>query len=370
VTEVCREWTQPDGLHFRGKCGNEFMPKTGSDGCNVCVNPVRPLPIYGCYGCSSDKEFPSAYRVAGFGVTPPSCVGDINGLITGADETSTHINAYNVYCHAFTNAEIIEFINSSLLFHLQNDVCLPEGYSLANTCEWMSETRQILSYMGYRQAFNNQYDTSVPDTYPTNIYSFSPGLLIQNPAFFATSPYDVVACHGTWPVPGIHNANPPIEGYPASFGAADGITVSLSGALTATGRKPFAVMGANVNVNGGGEYATGPGERRVRVHLKAAAGGNMHLQITSVNRRIQWASRYNKSLAQYANDTVLNPVAAIGVYVGGSCNMFKEMNYIGKPDCNNLRSVKLAFVSASSGVSGGMTTVNPGVPSDIYMVAD
>ena len=47
MTEVCREWTQPDGLHFRGLCGNEFMPKTGVEGCNICATPKLP-PIATC----------------------------------------------------------------------------------------------------------------------------------------------------------------------------------------------------------------------------------------------------------------------------------------------------------------------------------
>jgi len=37
---ACREWTQPDGDHFRGLCTNEFWPKAGTKGCDVCVNPV------------------------------------------------------------------------------------------------------------------------------------------------------------------------------------------------------------------------------------------------------------------------------------------------------------------------------------------
>jgi len=57
VTEVCREWTQPDGLHFRGLCGNEFMPKTGAEGCNICMTPVA---MSLCAACS---EFRPAYWV-------------------------------------------------------------------------------------------------------------------------------------------------------------------------------------------------------------------------------------------------------------------------------------------------------------------
>lgn len=37
---TCREWTQPDGNHFHGLCTNEFWPKAGTDGCNVCVSPI------------------------------------------------------------------------------------------------------------------------------------------------------------------------------------------------------------------------------------------------------------------------------------------------------------------------------------------
>jgi len=47
MTEVCREWTQPDGDHFHGLCSNILTPKTGDtnsetpDGCDVCVKPIE-----------------------------------------------------------------------------------------------------------------------------------------------------------------------------------------------------------------------------------------------------------------------------------------------------------------------------------------
>ena len=73
MTEVCREWTQPDGLHFRGLCGNEFMPKTGAEGCNICATPTA---ITLCAACS---EFRPAYWVTvdmkgnGFDYTDRGC---------------------------------------------------------------------------------------------------------------------------------------------------------------------------------------------------------------------------------------------------------------------------------------------------------
>lgn len=49
----CREWTQPDGDHFHGLCSNEFWPKPGTRGCNLCVNPkVVAQPRCNCYGLS------------------------------------------------------------------------------------------------------------------------------------------------------------------------------------------------------------------------------------------------------------------------------------------------------------------------------
>jgi len=64
VTEVCREWTQPDGLHFRGKCGNEFMPKTGADGCNICTQPIftpTPCDLYGSGSTNALAEWRGQY---------------------------------------------------------------------------------------------------------------------------------------------------------------------------------------------------------------------------------------------------------------------------------------------------------------------
>jgi len=54
VTEVCREWTQPDGLHFRGKCVNEFWPKAGATGCNICVEPTYTPATCDLWGTGSE----------------------------------------------------------------------------------------------------------------------------------------------------------------------------------------------------------------------------------------------------------------------------------------------------------------------------
>lgn len=46
-----KQWTQPDGDHFRGLCQNEFWPvaESGAGGCNICVSPVQPvIPRCGC----------------------------------------------------------------------------------------------------------------------------------------------------------------------------------------------------------------------------------------------------------------------------------------------------------------------------------
>jgi hypothetical protein len=39
-----KQWTQPDGKHFRGLCANEFWPVAGvngAGGCNICVSPLK-----------------------------------------------------------------------------------------------------------------------------------------------------------------------------------------------------------------------------------------------------------------------------------------------------------------------------------------
>lgn len=41
---MCKEWFQPDGDHFNGLCTNEFWPKAGTGGCNVCVFPQAIVP--------------------------------------------------------------------------------------------------------------------------------------------------------------------------------------------------------------------------------------------------------------------------------------------------------------------------------------
>lgn len=60
---TCKEWIQPDGDHFRGLCQNEFWPKAGTGGCNVCVSPVLSVSTGICTCTALEQSLPRSLSV-------------------------------------------------------------------------------------------------------------------------------------------------------------------------------------------------------------------------------------------------------------------------------------------------------------------
>jgi hypothetical protein len=106
----CREWTQPDGLHFRGMCSNEFWPKPGAEGCNICVTPPRTDPLLNCFECPG--EWPGAYRIRGnFAMSGPEMSGELMYM----GENATYVRERNAYSFPWTWAQINEFLTDAVV---------------------------------------------------------------------------------------------------------------------------------------------------------------------------------------------------------------------------------------------------------------
>lgn len=119
---TCREWTQPDGNHFHGLCTNEFWPKAGTRGCNICVDPVFSLRTGGICSClatenslvrSLDVSIAVGPTPSGFyGFLSPSVVGDY--ALRTVLESATGEAIYDVNTDSFLPNPTTPIISCSL----------------------------------------------------------------------------------------------------------------------------------------------------------------------------------------------------------------------------------------------------------------
>ena len=93
MVTVCKTWIR-DTDEFNGLCSQELQPKTGTNECPVCIEPVDLLPPTGCGACLSTEVWPNAYRLATpFAVSGASAEGQYSG--TGTPYTMTVSGSIN-----------------------------------------------------------------------------------------------------------------------------------------------------------------------------------------------------------------------------------------------------------------------------------
>lgn len=82
MNTVCKTWRR-DTDEFNGLCSQELQPKTGTNECSVCIQPVDLLPPTGCGACQSTEVWPNTYRLATpFAVSGASAEGQYSGIGT------------------------------------------------------------------------------------------------------------------------------------------------------------------------------------------------------------------------------------------------------------------------------------------------
>lgn len=93
MVTVCKTWRR-DTDEFNGLCSQELQPKTGTNECPVCIEPVDLLPPTGCGACLSTEVWPNTYRLATpFTVSGASAEGQYSG--TGTPYTITVSGSIN-----------------------------------------------------------------------------------------------------------------------------------------------------------------------------------------------------------------------------------------------------------------------------------
>jgi hypothetical protein len=75
----CRVWSQPDANHWRGLCTNRFFPKTGTEGCPICVKPLTVSVE--CGGECFEGSPPAAIKVRFSGVFVAENGTDMSDLV-------------------------------------------------------------------------------------------------------------------------------------------------------------------------------------------------------------------------------------------------------------------------------------------------
>jgi len=121
-----KQWTQPDGKHFRGLCQNEFWPVVGAGGCNICASPVFSVS-QGICGCGA-KEIPLArsFQITVAAGPSPHPELDESSLLASSAYGVYNLSTNNSFADDIMyDASTDQFINAVPRFDC-NTSCLPK----------------------------------------------------------------------------------------------------------------------------------------------------------------------------------------------------------------------------------------------------